>query len=70
VKAPSADNETVKQAVSEKEFLSLGRLKGNRGNQMYEIPDDMNIGDQYVISIWCQRFFRNFGAAEISARAY
>lgn len=70
VRSPNTDNQTVKDAVGAENFVSLGTLKGNRGNQMYEIPNDLELGEEYVVSIWCKRFFRNFGSAEMNERAY
>lgn len=70
VRSADANNQTVKDAVGEGEFVSLGTLKGNKGNQMYEIPEDFELTDGFVVSIWCKRFFRNFGSAEMQVRAY
>ncbi len=70
VKTPDAKNQTVKDAVGKEAFTNLGELKGNRGNQNYVLPDDLELEGDYVISIWCKRFFRNFGSAEMFARVY
>lgn len=66
VSAADAQNATVKQAVGEKHFVNLGTLKGNRGNQTYTIPADVELNDQSIVTIWCRRFFRNFGAADLT----
>ncbi|MCP4741293.1 MAG: DM13 domain-containing protein [Actinomycetales bacterium] len=47
------------------EYLSLGALKGNKGNQNYSIPDDADISDLTSVTIWCERFSVSFGAAEL-----
>jgi len=47
------------------EYLSLGPLKGNKGNQNYEIPADADITDLSNVTIWCERFSVSFGAAEL-----
>ena len=47
------------------EYLSLGALKGNTGNQNYPIPDDADISDLTSVTIWCERFSVSFGAAEL-----
>ena len=47
------------------EYLSLGALKGNKGNQNYPIPDDAYISDLTSVTIWCERFSVSFGAAEL-----
>jgi hypothetical protein len=68
VSAADAKNPTVKQAVGEKRFVNLGTLKGNRGNQTYTIPADVELNDQSIVTIWCKRFSRNFGAASLQIR--
>lgn len=35
-------------------YISLGRLKGNAGNQTYEIPE--SIRGYHTAVIWCQQF--------------
>lgn len=68
VDAPSADNTAVKTAVADGKFVSLGRLKGNIGNQVYALPENTD-AEKKVISIWCKRFSRNFGSALIQSFA-
>jgi hypothetical protein len=48
-------------------YVSLGDLKGNRGNQNYPIPADVELADYTAVSIWCERFAVSFGAAEFTA---
>jgi hypothetical protein len=47
------------------EYLSLGALKGNKGNQNYPIPNDADISGLTSVTIWCERFSVSFGAAEL-----
>lgn len=47
------------------EYLDLGPLKGNKGNQNYPIPDGADISDLTSVTIWCDRFSVSFGAAEL-----
>jgi hypothetical protein len=42
---------------------SLGKLKGNKGNQNYALPDDVEPARFTSVSIWCDRFDASFGAA-------
>ena len=51
-------------AYSAAEYLSLGDLKGNKGNQNYEVPSDVNLGDYQTVAIWCRRFNYTFNAAD------
>jgi Electron transfer DM13 len=46
--------------------ISLGRLKGNLGNQVYPIPDNADLALLTSVSIWCERFDVSFGAAELA----
>ncbi|NGM13881.1 DM13 domain-containing protein [Verrucosispora sp. WMMA2044] len=46
-------------------WVELGRLKGNRGDQGYAIPDDVKLTDLTSVSIWCKRFAVSFGAATL-----
>jgi len=46
--------------------VSLGELKGNLGNQVYEIPDRVDLTKLTSVSLWCARFDVSFGAAELS----
>ena len=48
------------------EFLSLGRLKANQGNQNYEIGAGARLDRYRSVVIWCRRFTYAFGAAELS----
>jgi Electron transfer DM13 len=48
------------------EFLSLGRLKANQGNQNYEIDAGARLDRYRSVVIWCRRFTYAFGAAELS----
>ena len=62
VAAPDAwDDETVTRAG----FISLGRLKGNLGNQNYELPRDIDLGAYRSVTIWCRRFGVNFATAAL-----
>ncbi|MFF2194281.1 DM13 domain-containing protein [Streptomyces sp. NPDC058157] len=46
--------------------VSLGRLKGNKGDQNYAIPADLNLADYRSVTIWCDRFDVSFGAATLT----
>ncbi len=69
VNANSTDNQTVKQAVADGNFVSLGTLKGNIGNQSYMLESGFDPEDYPVVAIWCQRFSRNFGSVRLAANA-
>ncbi|MER7490509.1 DM13 domain-containing protein [Streptomyces sp. NPDC126497] len=46
-------------------YVSLGRLKGNKGSQNYAVPEDVDPSHYTSVSIWCDRFDVSFGAAEL-----
>jgi len=47
------------------ERVELGKLKGNEGDQNYEIPTGTDLTKFRTISIYCERFNANFGAAPL-----
>jgi hypothetical protein len=50
-----------------KDFVDLGGLKGNVGNQNYTVPSGTDLERYDTAVIWCRRFTVAFGAAELSA---
>jgi hypothetical protein len=48
-------------------YVSLGRLKGNKGSQNYPLPDGVDASAYTSVTIWCDRFDVSFGAAELTA---
>ncbi|MFD5831476.1 DM13 domain-containing protein [Lentzea sp. NPDC060358] len=46
-------------------FTSLGKLKGNRGDQVYEIPSGVDVSSIRSVVIWCQRFSAGFAVAPL-----
>jgi hypothetical protein len=45
--------------------VELGMLKGNEGDQNYEIPKGTDLSKFQTVSIYCERFNANFGAAPL-----
>ncbi|MGC6466705.1 MAG: DM13 domain-containing protein [Akkermansiaceae bacterium] len=62
VKTDSTENKQLKETVSNGDFINLGSLKGNIGDQNYLLEDGFDPKEYQVISIWCRRFGRNFGS--------
>lgn len=52
--------------VKESKWLSLGRLKGNIGDQTYIIPEGTLVSDYQSVVIWCEQFGVLFSAADLS----
>lgn len=46
-------------------YVDLGKLKGNQGNQNYEIPDDVDIGAQQSVVVYCKPFHVIFSVASL-----
>jgi hypothetical protein len=63
VAAPdAADNQTVTKAG----FVELGKLKGNQGDQNYDVPEDLDLTHYRAVTIWCRRFSVNFATAPLT----
>ena len=69
VKTASTENKTVKETVGNGEFVSLGLLKGNIGDQNYPLGKEFDPREYQVISIWCKRFGRNFGSVNLATKS-
>jgi hypothetical protein len=46
-------------------FINLGDLKSVKGNQLYDIPNNINTAEYQFALIYCKRFSHLFGYAEI-----
>lgn len=59
----ATDNDTVKGASP----VELGKLKGNVGDQNYDVPAHIDLSKYRSVVIWCNRFSVNFGTAPLQA---
>ena len=57
------DSDTVTKAG----FVDLGSLKGNIGDQNYELPTTADLAKYRAVTIWCKRFSVNFGTAPLNS---
>lgn len=55
------DNDTVTRAG----FIDIGSLKGNIGDQNYDLPANTDLAKYRAVTIWCKRFSVNFGTAPL-----
>ena len=53
-------------AIKAAGFVDLGSMKGNKGDQNYDIPADVDLAKFKTVTIWCARFGVNFGLAPLS----
>ena len=58
-------NDDANFMKSNAERVELGKLKGNEGDQNYEIPAGTDLSKFQTVSIYCERFNANFGAAPL-----
>jgi Electron transfer DM13 len=61
--ADAQDAATVKNAG----FVDLGSMKGNVGDQNYDVPGDVDLQKYKAVTIWCARFNVNFATAPLTA---
>lgn len=47
------------------DYVEIGKLKGNKGNQNYTIPADLNINDFNSVIIYCKPFHVVFNSANL-----
>ncbi|BDI34288.1 hypothetical protein CCAX7_63390 [Capsulimonas corticalis] len=59
--ADATDNDTV----TSNGYLALGKLKGNEGDQFYDIPARTDLSAYHGVTIWCMRFQVNFATAPL-----
>jgi Electron transfer DM13 len=52
--------------VKASEWISLGALKGNKGDQTYVVPRGEDIADYGSVVIWCEQFGVLFSSAPLS----
>ena len=62
VAGPARDESEVE------DYVDLGALKGNRGNQQYELPRDLDLERYTTVVIWCRAFSVNFARAPLAGR--
>jgi hypothetical protein len=62
IAAPDAsDNDTVKNAG----YIEVAKLKGNVGDQNYDLPAGVDLNKYKAVTIWCNRFSVNFATAPL-----
>jgi hypothetical protein len=57
---PALDQKIVKGNL---DYVELGKLKGNQGNQNYDVPVAVDLQKYNAVVIYCERFNAVFGVA-------
>ena len=57
---PALDQEIVKGHL---DYVELGKLKGNQGDQNYDLPASVDLQKYNAVVIYCERFNAVFGVA-------
>ena len=52
-------------SVTNAGFIDIGSLKGNIGDQNYDLPAGVDLAKYRAVTIWCKRFSVNFGTAPL-----
>ena len=60
VAGPARDESEVE------DFEDLGALKGNKGNQQYELPSGIDLDRYTTVVVWCRAFSVNFARAPLT----
>ncbi|MEZ5375345.1 MAG: DM13 domain-containing protein [Acidimicrobiales bacterium] len=59
-------NVYLRSSADPDDYLDLGDLKGNIGDQNYELPADIDLDRYDLVDIWCVRFGVSFGSAQLA----
>lgn len=60
------DNPRSSGDVSGSEWIALGSLKGNIGDQNYAIPADVDVSQYRSVVVWCEAFSVLFATAPLA----
>jgi len=63
----AAEVEKGSDAIEHAGFIDLGSMKGNKGDQNYDIPADADLNKFKNVAIWCARFGVNFATAPLAS---
>ena len=58
-------NEDVRSSKDLGDYIELGKLKGNKGNQNYEVPDGVDVSQYKSAIIYCKPFKVVFNSANL-----
>jgi hypothetical protein len=61
----TAPSDSLDDDVFNEDYIDLGTLKGNVGNQNYKVPADLKLDRYKSAVVWCRRFSVGFAVAPI-----
>lgn len=64
--APVKEGRAGWDVFDDGKYVNLAKLKGNKGDQNYPLPADVDWSTYPSISIWCDRFNVSFGASALA----
>ncbi|MFI2371899.1 DM13 domain-containing protein [Streptomyces sp. NPDC018833] len=64
--APVKEGKAGWDVFDDGKYVNLAKLKGNKGDQNYPLPADVDWSKYPSVSIWCDRFDVSFGAAALA----
>lgn len=64
--APVKEGTAGWRVFDDGKYVSLGKLKGNKGDQNYALPAGVDLNRYTSVTIWCDRFDVSFGAASLA----
>ena len=62
----AANDATDADTVTKAGFVEIAPLKGNIGDQNYELSSDLDLTKYRAVTIWCKRFSVNFATAPLT----
>ncbi len=63
----SAAPSTSEEGSFDDDYVELGELKGNIGNQNYAVPDSIDLSRFRSAVVWCKRFSAGFAVAPVES---
>ncbi|HEY1468284.1 MAG TPA: DM13 domain-containing protein [Candidatus Acidoferrum sp.] len=62
-----AEDKALEQEVvkGELQYVELGTMKGNQGDQNYDLPGTVDLNQYQAVAIYCERFHAIFGVAKL-----
>ncbi len=63
---PVSPDKSTWSTFDDGRYVALARIKGTKGNQVYDIPAETDLTGLQSVSLWCRRFSVSFAAAPLT----